>query len=48
MGEFVYLIRNSDPATLAGSGPNQSMQKWLDWMRHLEAGGHLKNPGQPL
>ena len=24
------------------------MQTWLGWIRELEAGGHLKNPGQPL
>ena len=26
----------------------QSMQAWLEWMRGLEAKGHIKNPGNPL
>jgi hypothetical protein len=26
----------------------RSMQAWLAWIRELEAGGHLKDPGQPL
>lgn len=26
----------------------QAMQAWLEWMRGLEAGGHLVQPGQPL
>jgi hypothetical protein len=26
----------------------RSLQAWLAWIRELEAGGHLKRPGQPL
>ena len=26
----------------------KSMQRWMEWMGELEAGGHLKDRGQPL
>jgi hypothetical protein len=52
MSDFVYLFRASDAARREAMGtPDQaqkSMQVWLDWIRGLEAGGHLKERGQPL
>jgi hypothetical protein len=52
MSEFVYLFRASDSAQHEAMGTperaQRSMQAWLGWMRSLEAGGHLKHPGQPL
>jgi hypothetical protein len=52
MSEFVFLFRSTAEQNQAAMGtPEQaqrSMQSFLEWMRELEAGGHLKNPGQPL
>jgi len=52
MSEFVYLFRTTEAAQQAALGtPEQaqrSMQAWLAWIRELEAGGHLKQRGQPL
>lgn len=52
MSEFVYLFRASDDVQEQAMGTpeqaRQSMTTWLSWIRELEAGGHLKNPGQPL
>jgi hypothetical protein len=52
MSEFVYLFRSTEGEHREHMGTperaQQSMQAWLGWMRSLEAGGHLKNPGQPL
>jgi hypothetical protein len=52
MSEFVYLFRVSgaEQREVMGTPEQaaQSMKVWLDWIRGLEANGHLKNPGQPL
>jgi hypothetical protein len=52
MSEFVYLFRVSpgEQRQVLGTSEQaaQSMKVWLDWIRDLEAKGHLKNPGQPL
>ena len=52
MSDFVFLFRAtlSDQAKAMGTPEHaqKSMQAWLKWVRELEAGGHLKNPGQPL
>ena len=52
MSEFVYLFRTNLTEQQAAMGTperaQQSMQRWLAWIRELEAKGHLKNPGQPL
>ena len=52
MSEFLFLYRNSPAARQAAMGtPEQrqkNMQRWVAWMRDLEAKGHLKNAGQPL
>jgi hypothetical protein len=52
MSEFVYLFRVSDADHRAHMGTperaQQSMQRWLSWMRELETRGHLKERGQPL
>jgi hypothetical protein len=52
MSDFILLYR-SNPAS-AGAAfatpemAQQSMQRWLAWIRELEAQGHLKEAGQPL
>jgi hypothetical protein len=52
MSEFVYLFRVSDADHREHMGTperaQQSMQRWLGWMRELETKGHLKERGQPL
>jgi hypothetical protein len=52
MAEFVYLFRADEAGQREAMGTperaQQSMQSWLAWIRGLEAGGHMKDPGQPL
>jgi hypothetical protein len=52
MSQFVYLFRASSAERREALGTperaQQSMQAWLNWIRDLEAKGHLKDPGQPL
>jgi hypothetical protein len=52
MSQFVFLFRHEpDAAKAAMDVPErakESMQRWLQWIRDLEARGHLANPGQPL
>jgi len=47
MSEFVYLYRGGE----AGRSPEnaqQTMQKWMTWLKDLGAKGHIKDQGQPL
>jgi hypothetical protein len=52
MSDFVLLFRTSVAENEQHMGtPEQaqkSMEGWLVWVRELEAGGHLKSPGEPL
>lgn len=52
MSEFVYLFRTNDAERREHMGTpeaaQKSMQGWLEWVRGLEAKGHLKSPGEPL
>jgi hypothetical protein len=52
MSDFVFLFRSTEAdasqAMATAERAQQSMQAWLGWIRRLEAGGHLKDPGQPL
>ena len=52
MSEFVYLFRATPGEQREAMGTPEraqhSLQVWLRWIRELEAGGHLKHPGQPL
>lgn len=52
MSDFVYFFRASDAGRRAAfSTPEQaqqSLQKWLEWIRDLETRGHLKERGQPI
>lgn len=47
MSEFVFLYRGGEPPASAEEG-QQTMQKWMAWMKELGQNGHLKDPGQPL
>ena len=52
MSEFLYLYRNEAPSkSQPGPSPEQmqnSMQKWMAWMKELGEKGHLKDIGHPL
>src|SRR5262245_8032059 len=52
MSQFMYLFRSSPAEQREHMGTpelaQQSMQRWLKWVRELEAKGHLASPGQPL
>jgi len=52
MSQFIYLYRMADTAQREATGTpaqaQQSMQRWMEWMRQLDAQGHLKDRGQPL
>jgi len=47
MSEFVYLYRGG---AAAGSpeAMQQTMQKWMTWLKDLAGKGHVKDQGQPL
>jgi hypothetical protein len=47
MSQFVYLYRGAE----RGRSPDkmqETMQKWMTWMKQLTDQGHIKDPGQPL
>jgi len=52
MSQFVFLFRSDAAGQREALGtPEQaqkSLEKWMAWIRDLEAKGHLKDPGQPL
>ncbi|MGH9410128.1 MAG: YciI family protein [Vicinamibacterales bacterium] len=52
MTDFLFLYRTNESSQREAMGTperaQQSMQRWLDWMRDLETRGHLKDGGHPL
>jgi hypothetical protein len=52
MSQFIYLYRTSDAARQESMGTperaQQNMQRWMSWLKELDAKGHLKDGGQPL
>ena len=52
MSQFLYLYRMTEAARREAMGTperaQQSMQRWMSWMRELDAKGLLKDRGQPL
>ena len=52
MSQFLYLYRMTEAARQDNMGTperaQQSMQRWMAWMKELDAQGHLKDRGQPL
>ena len=52
MSEFAYLFRSGEQEQRQAMGSPQQMQqtmeKWVAWMKELGDQGHLKDPGQPL
>ena len=50
MSEFIYLYRNQSSGAPPASPEQmqQTMQKWMTWLKDLGAKGHIKDAGQPL
>jgi hypothetical protein len=49
MSEFLYIYRMAQPAEKPSPEQmQQRMQKWMMWMKGLEANGHIKERGHPL
>jgi hypothetical protein len=52
VSDFVYLFRSTEAQQREAMGTpesaQRSMQAWMAWVRELEAGGHVKDHGQPL
>ena len=49
MSEFLYLYRNAVDAPAASPEQmQQTMGKWMAWMKELSSKGNLKKPGNPL
>ncbi len=47
MSEFLYLYRGGE----SGRSPEkmqETMQKWMAWLKDLSEKGHIKDQGQPL
>ena len=47
MSEFVYLYRGGSRPTSPEEG-QQTMQKWMNWLKQLQQDGHIKDQGNPL
>jgi hypothetical protein len=52
MSEFIFLYRNTAANSRQSMGTPQqmqeSMQRWMSWLKDLGEKGHVKDPGQPL
>ena len=47
MSEFTYLFRGRETSASAEQ-MQQTMEKWVASFKELGAGGHIKDPGNPL
>ena len=47
MADFVYLYRGGQRPT-SPEQSEQTMQKWVAWLKQLEDKGNMKDRGQPL
>ncbi len=48
MSEFVYLYHGVNGTRRSPEQMEQTMQKWVAWMKELGEKGHIKDPGNPL
>ena len=52
MSQFLYIYRVTAQSRQEAMGTperaQQSMQRWIAWMKELDREGHLKDRGQPL
>ena len=47
MSEFLFLSRGGEPDR-SPERMQQTMQKWMSWLKELGEKGHIKDQGQPL
>lgn len=47
MNEFALIFRGRDESASLEQR-QKTTQRWVAWMRELDANGHIKHPGQPL
>ena len=47
MSEFIYLYRGGEREG-SPEKMQQTMQKWMAWLKDLAGKGHIKDQGQPL
>ncbi len=47
MSEFLFLYRGGEAAS-SPERMQQTMQKWMAWLKELGEKGHIKDQGQPL
>jgi hypothetical protein len=47
MSEFVYLYRGGETAR-SPENMQQTLQKWIVWLKDLSEKGYVKDPGHPL
>ena len=48
MSEFLYVYRGGRTPNASPEQMQQTMQKWMAWMKELGEKGHMKDPGHPL
>jgi hypothetical protein len=48
MNDFLYLYRGGQRWTATPEQMQNSMQKWMTWMKELGDKGHIKDMGHPL
>ena len=48
MSEFLFLYRGGESGRSSPEVAQQTMQKWMGWMKDLAAKGHIKDQGHPL
>ncbi|MES1255039.1 MAG: YciI family protein [Acidobacteriota bacterium] len=48
MKEYVFLYRGGERPSGSPEQMQQTMQKWMAWMKDLADQGHIKDPGHPL
>ena len=48
MSEFLYVYRGGERPSSSPEQMQQTMQKWMAWMKDLGEKGHIKDPGHPL
>ena len=48
MADFMYLFRRPGQPTESPQKLQELMQRWQDWYKELEKGGHLVETGHPL
>ena len=48
MSEFLYIYRGGQRPTGTPEQMQNTMQKWMTWMKQLGDKGHIKDMGHPL